>query len=93
MHFESGPQDLGRLARFFDPRVFNQPKAKRIIPGLAVLFLLIRAGLDPVGPIGPGGVAHARDGSDSPVNDPQRTRRPRSPAGLRNSQASLAVAR
>jgi hypothetical protein len=40
MHLETDRQSLGRLARFIDPRVLNKPKAKRIILGLAVLFLL-----------------------------------------------------
>ena len=41
MHFETDQQSLGRLARFIDPRVLNRTKAKRVILGLAVLFLLV----------------------------------------------------
>ncbi len=41
MHFETDQQSLGRFARFIDPRALNRPKAKRVILGLAVLFLLV----------------------------------------------------
>ena len=41
MHFQTDQQSLGRFARFIDPRVLNRPKAKRVILGLAVLFLLV----------------------------------------------------
>ena len=41
MHFETDQQSLGRFARFIDPRVLNRTKAKRVILGLAVLFLLV----------------------------------------------------
>ena len=41
MHFETDQQNLGRLARYIDPRVLNRTKAKRVILGLAVLFLLV----------------------------------------------------
>ena len=41
MQLETDRQGLGRLARFIDPRGLNHPKAKRVMLGVAVLFLLV----------------------------------------------------
>ncbi len=41
MQLETDRQGLGRLARFIDPRGLNHAKAKRVMLGVAVLFLLV----------------------------------------------------
>jgi uncharacterized membrane protein YbhN (UPF0104 family) len=45
MPFETVRQSLGRDAGVFDPRVLNGPRAKRIVLGAAVLFLVVGVSL------------------------------------------------